>query len=119
MALLPKNFTIRDIKQGVGPIIEPGDRIRLIYKMALTEEDLDALRLIDGDPSGSRATIVDVREGLLLPGVFSALVGMRTGGAVRRATIPPTMAFGDRQWRGIPAGSTIYLEILAQYRIVT
>jgi FKBP-type peptidyl-prolyl cis-trans isomerase len=112
------SIIVTDIKYGPGPIIQEKDRVGIIYKIALSIEQLEKGDLIDGDTTGTDVLIVDVLRDRLIPGVYETLLGMQTGGAVRRAIIPPNLAFGEYKWQNVPASSTLYLEILSQHIIL-
>jgi FKBP-type peptidyl-prolyl cis-trans isomerase len=82
-----------------------------MYKLALSEKDLEEGRLIESTYGPDTPIEVIASREALLEGVYLALLGMRAGGSIRRAHIPANLAYGDRSWREIPAGADIVVEL--------
>lgn len=92
-----------------------GDCVQLLYKVALSQDALEQGELIECNTDPETPGQFKVDKGVLLEGVFQALIGMRSGGSIRRAIIPPELAFGSRSWAGIPENSTLYVELCLAY----
>lgn len=107
----PETFSVVDIKDSPGPVVHDGDCILLMYKAALSEADLDAGRTIESTYQPDYPIAITVRNDELLYGVYKALLGMHTGGAIRRVAFGCNLAFGDRAWGPIPAGAGLVIEL--------
>lgn len=92
-----------------------GDEIRLLYKVSPCSGDLCDSSLLDSNCNPETPMTVKVERGILIDGVVEALVGMRSGGSIRRAIIPPELAFGNRSWRGVPKGTALIVELCVPY----
>jgi FK506-binding nuclear protein len=102
---------IQDTKVCGGPAVEPSSMVSLLYRVALTAADIDAGRYVETNYSPDIPITVAVEPDQLLPGVYTALLGMRSGGSVRRVHIPAALAFGDRGAPGVPPGSDLWVEM--------
>ena len=98
---------IEDLVTGSGQMAQPGDAISVHYTGWL----------VGGkkfDSSRDRGTPFRFQLGSrqVIQGWDRGLVGMQVGG-VRRLTIPPEQAYGDREVGGglIPANSTLIFEV--------
>lgn len=100
-----------DIKHSGGPIAARGDAVTLLYKLALTRPELERGDWIEStyEPEEAMDVILDVEH--LLPGVLATVVGMRAGGSMRIARIPPELAYGDRGCPGVPPNSDVWIEV--------
>lgn len=100
-----KKLKVEDIKVGTGELIVKNDKIVVHYKGWLTDGTEFANTYKNGSPLtvffGNRALIVGWEEGLK---------GMRMGG-IRKLTIPPELAYGDKKLRNIPPNSTLIFEV--------
>lgn len=103
--------TWRDIKLSGGPIAEPGDQLYVLYKVALSEDELDRGQSIESTYSPDRFIEVTYSQEALLPGVFAGLQGMRAGGAVRRIFIPASLGFGARGTDRVPPGASLVVDL--------
>ncbi|MET8692036.1 FKBP-type peptidyl-prolyl cis-trans isomerase [Streptomyces bauhiniae] len=102
---------IRDAKVCGGPAVEPGSVVSLLYRVALSAEDLEAGHCLESNYSPDVPITVALEPDQLLPGVYQALLGMRSGGSVRQVHIPSELAFGDRGTLGVPPRSDLWVEI--------
>jgi FKBP-type peptidyl-prolyl cis-trans isomerase len=102
---------IQDRKVCGGPAVVAGSTVSLLYRVALTAADLEAGRCVETNYSPDIPITVAVETDQLLPGVYEALLGMRSGGSVRRVHIPAELAFGGRGAPGVPAGHDLWVEL--------
>lgn len=106
---------IQDTKVCGGPAVEPGSVVSLLYRVALAAEDLETGRCVETNYSPDIPITITLERDQLLPGVYEALLGMRSGGSVRRVHIPAALAFGDRGAQGVPPGSDLWVEICVMH----
>jgi FKBP-type peptidyl-prolyl cis-trans isomerase len=106
-----EKLAIRNVKICGGPEVTPGSTVWLLYRVALTADDLNAGRSVESNYNPDVPIMVAVRRDQLLPGVYEALLGMRSGGSVRRVHIPAALAFGDRAVHGVPSGSDLWVDL--------
>ena len=88
--LRPENTEIVDVKVGTGPPVKPGDTVTVHYTGTLTGG-----KVFDSSKGHGRPFDFVVGRGMVIRGWEVGLVGMQVGG-VRRLTIPPEQAYGDR-----------------------
>ena len=88
--LRPENTEIVDVKVGTGPPVKPGDTVTVHYTGTLTGG-----KVFDSSKGRARPFDFVVGRGMVIRGWEVGLVGMQVGG-VRRLTIPPEQAYGDR-----------------------
>ena len=88
--LRPENTEIVDVKVGTGPPVKPGDTVTVHYTGTLTGG-----KVFDSSKGHGRPFEFVVGRGMVIRGWEVGLVGMQVGG-VRRLTIPPEQAYGDR-----------------------
>ena len=91
--LRPENTEIVDVKVGTGPPVKPGDTVAVHYTGSLTGG-----KVFDSSKGRGQPFDFVVGRGMVIRGWEAGIVGMRVGG-VRRLTIPPEQAYGDR---GVP-----------------
>jgi FKBP-type peptidyl-prolyl cis-trans isomerase len=102
----PRGTRVVDVKVGTGPAVKAGDSVEVHYLG----------RLADGttfDSSKPRGVpfVFPVGQGRVIKGWDAGLVGMRAGG-VRRLSIPPEEAYGERGVPPvIPPNSTLHFEV--------
>ena len=98
---------IEDIKIGTGPEAVPGDQVRVHYTGWLLDGKKFDSSLDRGQPF---AFLLGGQQ--VIQGWDRGVRGMQVGG-IRKLTIPPELAYGDRSVGGglIPAGSTLVFEI--------
>ena len=88
--LRPENTEIVDVKVGTGPPVKPGDTVTVHYTGTLTGG-----KVFDSSKGRGQPFDFVVGRGMVIRGWEVGLVGMQVGG-VRRLTIPPEQAYGDR-----------------------
>lgn len=108
-----EEFTWKDIKVSGGPEIVDNSEVSVLYKVALSKEDLCNGKFIESTYNPDVPVRVRVNEKSLLCGVYKGILGMRGGGSVRQITIPAAMAFGERGFAGITSNKDIYVEVCA------
>ena len=98
---------IEDIKIGTGPEAVPGDQVLVHYTGWLLDGIKFDSSLDRGQPF---AFLLGGQQ--VIQGWDRGVRGMQVGG-IRKLTIPPELAYGDRSVGGglIPAGSTLVFEI--------
>ena len=109
------DFQVHDIKVGAGPQIALGDTVRLLYRVCIVGDEVGQVKLIESNTWPEEPIEVRVLEEHLLPGILHGLVGMKSGGGVRRLVVPPELALGDRDWMGVPGGSSLEIEICVPF----
>lgn len=109
------DFQSHDVKVGAGPQIALGDTVRLLYRVFIADGHNGQTKLVESNLWPEEPIEVRVLPEHLLPGILRGLVGMRSGGGVRRLVIPPELALGERDWMGIPGGSTLEIEICVPF----
>ena len=98
---------IEDIKIGTGPEAVSGDQVLVHYTGWLLDGKKFDSSLDRGQPF---AFLLGGQQ--VIQGWDRGVRGMQVGG-IRKLTIPPELAYGDRSVGGglIPAGSTLVFEI--------
>jgi peptidylprolyl isomerase len=94
-----------EIVAGTGAQAQPGDIVAVHYRGTLadgTEFDSSYGR---GEPF-----TFQLGTGQVIPGWDEGIAMMKEGGQAR-LTIPPELAYGDRDLPGIPAGSTLFFDV--------
>lgn len=99
-----EGFEINDTEIGTGETVDVGDTVVVHYTGKLPDGTVFDSSL------GGEPFVFTVGEGQVIEGWERGLVGMREGG-VRRLTISPGLAYGDREVGPIPADSTLVFEI--------
>jgi FKBP-type peptidyl-prolyl cis-trans isomerase len=98
-------LVVEDVVVGTGAAAAVGNTISVHYVGTFTNgAEFDSSRR-RGAPFTFR-----LGAGAVIAGWDQGLVGMRVGG-VRRLTIPPDLAYGNRPPAGIPAGATLRFEV--------
>jgi FKBP-type peptidyl-prolyl cis-trans isomerase len=87
-----------------GDVSKKGDKISIHFTGTL----LDGGVFDDSHPRG--AFNFWVGEGMVVPGLDEALLGMREG-ELRRITVPPELGYGSDAKPKIPARSTLVFEV--------
>jgi FKBP-type peptidyl-prolyl cis-trans isomerase len=96
---------IEDIQEGTGPEVKSGDTITIHYLGTLEDGTKFDSSYDRGEPFKTQIGVGQVIEGW-----DKGVVGMKIGGK-RKLIIPASMAYGDRDLPGIPAGSTLIFEV--------
>jgi FKBP-type peptidyl-prolyl cis-trans isomerase len=100
------HVTIEDVRLGDGAALETGETVTVHYVAKVRGGPVYSETRKLGQPF----TFV-VGKGQVLPGWEQGVRGMRQGG-LRRLTIPPELAYGDRGAPPlIPPGATLEVEI--------
>lgn len=103
--MLATKFEIEDIKVGTGKEVTSGDYITIHYLGTLESGKKFDSSYDRGEPFETRIGVGEVIEGWDM-----GVVGMKVGGK-RKLTIPPQLAYGDREIGDIPANSTLIFEV--------
>ncbi|MFK7823386.1 MAG: FKBP-type peptidyl-prolyl cis-trans isomerase [Oligoflexales bacterium] len=97
---------IKDLKQGKGAEAQQNQTLRVSYK-AFFESGI----LFDSSEKRGKVFTFTLGEGTVIKGWEIGLSGM-TVGSLRRLTIPPHLAYGEKGISGlIPPGSTLIFEV--------
>jgi FKBP-type peptidyl-prolyl cis-trans isomerase len=105
-AFRPRVTKIVDVKLGTGPAVKPGDEVVVHYVGTLVNG-----KEFDSTKGRNQPFEFAVGRGIVIRGWDIGLVGMQAGG-VRRLTIPPHEAYGERGAPPvIPPNSTLFFEI--------
>lgn len=95
---------IEDQKLGTGEEVTSGDWIRVDYTGTLENGTVF-------DSSVGRSPFkFRIGVGQVIDGWEMGLIGMKIGG-IRKLTIPPQLAYGERGVGDIPANSTLIFEV--------
>lgn len=105
------DINIVDKKISGGPEVCDNSQVLLLYKLALSENDLHDGKTLESTYSPDIPISVKVSEETLLKGVYRGLLGMRGGGSVRMLVIPPELGFGERGYGKVPGNTTLYVEV--------
>lgn len=113
MPAILKSLEIEEIKSSGGPIVTEGSEVVILYRMALSIDQLKRGDCIETTYSPDIPIHVCVDQQSLLCGVFQGILGMQTGGSIRRIGIPSSLAFGERGYGPVPPNSDVYVEVCA------
>lgn len=100
-----QGMTIEDIKVGAGTMAEAGKMVSVHYVGTLT----NGTKFDSSRDRGAPFTF-KLGVGQVIEGWDKGVVGMKIGG-LRKLTIPPDLAYGDRPNGSIPANSTLVFEV--------
>ncbi len=98
-------FKSEDIKVGDGDEVHSGDYVLIHYSGTLEDGSKFDSSYDRGTPFKTRIGVGDVIDGWDM-----GVVGMKVGGK-RKLTIPPQLAYGDKEVGSIPANSTLIFEL--------
>jgi FKBP-type peptidyl-prolyl cis-trans isomerase FkpA len=98
------DLVVEDIVVGEGEASQAGDRLSVYYTLWL-EDGTQIQSNVGGDPFK-----FTLGAGEVIKGWDQGLVGMKVGG-IRKLTIPPDLAYGDRASQDLPANSTLVFEV--------
>jgi FKBP-type peptidyl-prolyl cis-trans isomerase len=104
-------FKFIEIKSSEGPIIKDGDKVEFYYRLALTEKELISNNLLESTYSPDIPIRLLLSKETMLLGLYKGMLGMKSGGSIRRIFIPAVLAYGNRAWRGIPENSDLVIEV--------
>lgn len=94
------DFDISDVVPGTGPKCKPGDSVTIKYTG----------RLADGQVFDAREHTFNLGVGEVVAGFDAAVTGMKVGGE-RNMRLPPAIAYGSKDIKGIPPNSTLYFNV--------
>ena len=94
-----------------GPKLKEGDTVELLYKLALSEEDLNEGRFVESTYSPDIPIRIKVSRAHMLAGVYEGVIGMGTGGSLRRIFIPAELGYGNRAWKEIPKNQDLVIDV--------
>jgi FKBP-type peptidyl-prolyl cis-trans isomerase len=97
---------IEDLREGAGTEARAGNTVSVHYVGTLTDG-----KKFDSSRDRGKAFSFKLGAGQVIKGWDQGVAGMKTG-AMRRLTIPPHLAYGDRGFPPvIPPGSTLVFEV--------
>lgn len=100
-----EGMIIEDIKTGSGKTAEAGTMVSVHYVGTLT----NGTKFDSSRDRGAPFTFA-LGAGQVIEGWDKGVAGMKVGG-LRKLTIPPDLAYGDRAIGSIPANSTLVFEV--------
>lgn len=110
MKTTESGLSYEDVKESNGPLVRTGQTLRINYRVALSQSDLQIANLIDNSEE-HEPIMVRLGGGSLLLGIEEGVQGMRVGGT-RLLIIPPHLAFGERGVPGrVPKNATLFVEV--------
>jgi FKBP-type peptidyl-prolyl cis-trans isomerase len=99
-------LVIDDLKLGEGAEARPGQTVTVHYVGTLTDG-----KKFDSSRDRGQGFQFKLGAGSVIKGWDQGVAGMRVGG-LRKLTIPPELAYGDRGFPGaIPPRSTLIFEV--------
>ncbi|AKU95369.1 FKBP-type peptidyl-prolyl cis-trans isomerase [Labilithrix luteola] len=100
------DLQIEDVKQGTGDEAKAGQKVTVHYVGTLTNGSK-----FDSSRDRGKGFSFQLGAGQVIKGWDRGVAGMKVGG-VRKLTIPPDLAYGDRGFPPvIPPGSTLIFEV--------
>ena len=100
------DLQIEEIKQGNGAEAKAGQRVTVHYVGTLTNGNK-----FDSSRDRGQGFSFELGRGQVIKGWDRGVAGMKVGG-MRKLTIPPDLAYGDRGFPPvIPPGSTLVFEV--------
>jgi FKBP-type peptidyl-prolyl cis-trans isomerase FkpA len=97
---------IVDVKEGTGTVAQAGKTVTVHYVGTLTNGNK-----FDSSRDRGEGFTFKLGAGMVIKGWDQGVAGMKVG-AVRKLTIPPHLAYGDRGFPPvIPPGSTLVFEV--------
>ncbi len=101
-----ENLQIEEMKPGEGNACKSGDRVTVHYVGTLTNGNK-----FDSSRDRNRGFSFTLGKGEVIKGWDQGVAGMNVG-QMRKLTIPPHLAYGDRGFPGaIPPNSTLVFEV--------
>jgi peptidylprolyl isomerase len=98
----PEDLALLDLKEGIGPVAEPGTTITVQY----VGEVYDTKKKFDSSWDQGKPLTFKLGGGQVIPGWETGLVGMEVSDR-RELVIPPDLAYGDEKVGSIPPNSTL------------
>ena len=103
---MSESLKIDDIQEGTGAAAATGQKVTVHYVGTLTNGNK-----FDSSRDRGKGFSFKLGAGEVIKGWDQGVVGMKVGG-LRRLTIPPELAYGDRGFPGaIPPRSTLVFEV--------
>ena len=103
---MAESLKIEDIQEGNGAAATTGQKVTVHYVGTLTNGNK-----FDSSRDRGKGFSFKLGAGEVIKGWDQGVVGMKVGG-LRRLTIPPELAYGDRGFPGaIPPRSTLVFEV--------
>src|SRR3954463_3477053 len=100
------DLKIEDIKVGDGAEATAGKKVTVHYVGTLTDG-----KKFDSSRDRGKGFAFTLGAGMVIKGWDQGVAGMKVGG-MRKLTIPPSLAYGDRGFPGaIPPNSTLVFEV--------
>mgnify|MGYP000955721130 CR=1 FL=1 len=100
------DLQVEDVKIGTGNEAAAGQRVTVHYVGTLTNGNK-----FDSSRDRGQGFSFNLGKGEVIKGWDRGVAGMKVGG-VRKLTIPPDLAYGDRGFANlIPPGSTLCFEV--------
>jgi FKBP-type peptidyl-prolyl cis-trans isomerase len=100
------SLQIEDNREGTGDEARPGQTVSVHYVGTLTDG-----KKFDSSRDRGKPFIFPLGGGKVIKGWDQGVAGMKVGG-LRKLTIPPHLAYGDRGAAGvIPPNSTLVFEV--------
>jgi FKBP-type peptidyl-prolyl cis-trans isomerase len=101
----PSLFRAEDVQVGEGPPAVAGDTLTVHYIGRFDDGSV-----FDNSYDRNQPYTFRLGAGTVIQGWDQGMVGMRVGG-LRRLTIPPALAYGERGGNGIPPNATLHFDI--------
>jgi FKBP-type peptidyl-prolyl cis-trans isomerase len=103
---MPAELEIVDVREGAGSEAQAGKTVTVHYVGTLTNGSK-----FDSSRDRGKGFTFKLGAGMVIKGWDQGVAGMKVG-AVRKLTIPPHLAYGDRGFPPvIPPGSTLVFEV--------
>jgi FKBP-type peptidyl-prolyl cis-trans isomerase len=103
---MTETLEIETLKEGTGDEAVAGKKVTVHYVGTLTDG-----KKFDSSRDRGRGFSFTLGAGMVIKGWDQGVVGMKVG-TVRKLTIPPHLAYGDKGFPGaIPPGSTLVFEV--------
>ena len=103
---MSESLKIEDLQEGSGAAAATGQKVTVHYVGTLTNGNK-----FDSSRDRGKGFSFKLGAGEVIKGWDQGVVGMKVGG-LRRLTIPPELAYGDRGFPGaIPPRSTLVFEV--------
>ena len=102
------DLQIIDLRDGTGAAAELGNCITVHYRLSLADGTPVAGN--DTFSAGSGPISFELAAGSLIEGWVQGIPGLKEGG-LRRLVVPASLAYGDVERPGIPAGSDLIFDV--------
>ena len=103
---MTQELQIEHLRPGTGPEAKAGDHVTVHYVRTLTDG-----KKFDSSRDRGKGFSFKLGAGQVIKGSDQGVAGMKIGG-MRKLTIPPALAYGERGFPGaIPPNSTLVFEV--------